>query len=118
MQAKVARGYVDSVRPFVAGRAAGRGGWAGLTAGEVTAFLTGQSRRLAPKTAQRLATALRSLLRFWHVEGLISGPLDRAVPKVANRRPGLPRPLEPAQVRAMLASCDRGTAAGAAIWRS
>src|SRR5260370_41482085 len=43
---------------------------------------------------------------------MISGPLDRAVPKVANRRPGLPRPLEPAQVQAMLASCDRGTAAG------
>jgi integrase/recombinase XerD len=31
---------------------------------------------------------------------------------VANRRPGLPRPLDPAQVRALLASCDRGTAGG------
>ena len=113
LREKVARGYVDSVRPFVAGYAAAGGAdlrW--LTAGDVTAFLTGQSRRLAPKTAQRLATALRSLLRFWHVEGLISGPLDRAVPKVANRRPGLPRPLDPAQVRALLASCDRGTAGG------
>jgi integrase len=74
--------------------------------------LTAESRRLVPKTAQRLASALRSLLRFWHLQGLTSGPLDRAVPKVANRRPGLPRPLEPAQVQAMLASCDRGTAAG------
>jgi integrase/recombinase XerD len=104
---------VDSVRPFVASWAAvGGADLRGLAAGDVTAFLTGQSRRLAPKTAQRLATALRSLLRFWHVEGLISGPLDRAVPKVANRRPGLPRPLDPAQVRALLASCDRGTASG------
>jgi integrase/recombinase XerD len=113
LREKVARGYVDSVRPFVAGCAAVGGAdlrW--LTAGDVTAFLTGQSRRLAPKTAQRLATALRSLLRFWRVEGLISGPLDRAVPKVANRRPGLPRPLDPAQVRALLASCDRGIAGG------
>jgi len=113
LREKVARGYVDSVRPFVAGCAAVGGAdlrW--LTAGDVTAFLTAQSRRLAPKTAQRLATALRSLLRFWHVEGLISGPLDRAVPKVANRRPGLPQPLDPAQVRALLASCDRGTAGG------
>ena len=112
LREKVARGYVDSVRPFVASCAAAGGAdlrW--LTAGDVTAFLTGQSRRLAPKTAQRLATALRSLLRFW-LEGLISGPLDRAVPKVANRRPGLPRPLDPAQVRALLASCDRGTAGG------
>ena len=104
---------MDSVRPFVAScAAAGGADLRRLTAGDVTAFLTGESRRLAPKTAQRLATALRSLLRFWHVEGLISGPLDRAVPKVANRRPGLPRPLEPAQVRALLASCDRGTAGG------
>jgi integrase/recombinase XerD len=113
LREKVARGYVDSVRPFVASCAAAGGvdlRW--LTAGDVTAFLTGESRRLAPKTAQRLATALRSLLRFWHVEGLISGPLDRAVPKVANRRPGLPRPLDPAQVQALLDSCDRGTAGG------
>jgi integrase/recombinase XerD len=70
LREKVVRGYVDSVRPFVVSHAAADGTnlrW--LTAGDVTAFLTGESRRLAPKTAQRLATALRSLLRFWHVEG-------------------------------------------------
>ncbi len=110
---KVARGYVDSVRPFVAVHAAGgEAGLRDLGAGDVTAFLTAGSRRLAPKTVQRLAAALRSLLRFWHLQGLISGPLDQAVPKVANRRPGLPRPLESRQVRALLASCDGGTAAG------
>ena len=109
----VARGYLDLVRPFAERRAAdGGAGLGALTAGDVTAFLTAQSRRLAPKTAQRLATALRSLLRFWHLQGLICGPLDRAVPKVANRRPGLPRPLEPGQVRAMLDACDRAAAAG------
>jgi site-specific recombinase XerD len=108
-----ARGYVASVRPFVT--AHGGGGEAGLRAlgaGDVTGFMVAESRRLAPKTVQRLATALRSLLRFWHLQGLTSGPLDRAVPRVANRRPGLPRPLEPAQVQAMLDSCDRATAAG------
>jgi integrase/recombinase XerD len=113
LREKVVRGYADSVWPFVASHVAvGGADLRRLTAGDVTAFLTGQSRRLAPKTAQRLATALRSLLRFWHLEGLISGPLDRAVPQVANRRPGLPRPLELAQVRALLASCDLGTAGG------
>lgn len=110
---KVARGYVDSVRPFVTVHAAGgEAGLRDLGAGEVTAFLTAGSRRLAPKTVQRLATALRSLLRFWHLQGLISGPLDQAVPRVANRRPGLPRPLEQGQVAALLASCDCGTAGG------
>jgi site-specific recombinase XerD len=109
----VARGYLDLVRLFAERHAAGgRADLCALTAGDVTAFLTARSRRLAPKTAQRLATALRSLLRFWHLQGLIGGPLDRAVPKVANRRPGLPRPLEPGQVQAMLGSCDRAAAAG------
>jgi integrase/recombinase XerD len=113
LQPRVACGYLDLVRPFVARWAgAGSADLGRLTAGDVTAFLVGESRRLAPKTGQRLATALRSLLRFWHVEGLTNGPLDRAVPKVANRRPALPRGLEPAQVQALLASCDRGTAAG------
>lgn len=110
---KVARGYVDSVRPFVAVHAArGEAGLRDLGTGDVTAFLTAGSRRLAPKTVQRLATALRSLLRFWHLHGLISGPLDQPVPKVADRRPGLPRPLESRQVQALLASCGCGTADG------
>jgi integrase/recombinase XerD len=109
----VARGYRDLVRPFAERHAAG--GLAGLnalTAGDVTAFLTAQARRLAPKTAQRAATALRSLLRFCHLRGLAPGHLGQAVPTVANRRPGLPRPLEPGQVRAMMDACDPATAAG------
>jgi integrase/recombinase XerD len=61
---KAACGYVDSVRPFVAAHAAGgEAGLQGLGAGDVMAFLTAESRRLAPKTVQRLATALRSLPR-------------------------------------------------------
>jgi integrase/recombinase XerD len=110
---KVACGYVDAVRPFVAAHAvSGDAGLRELGAGDVTGFMLAQSRRLAPKTVQRLASALRSLLRFWHVQGLVNGPLDQAVPKVANRRPGLPQPLQPGQLRALLSSCDRDTAAG------
>ena len=113
LRVKVARGYVDSVWPFVAVHASGgEAGLRELAAGDVTAFMTAESRRLAPKTVQRLATALRSLLRFWHLRGLISGPLHQAVPKAANRRPGLPRPLEAGQVTALLAACDRQDATG------
>ena len=109
----VARGYLNAVRPFVTAHATrGLSGLRELAAADVTAFLLAESRRLGPKTLQRVATALRSLLRFWHLQGLTGGPLDRAVPKTANRRPGLPRPLEPGQVTALLASCDRETAAG------
>src|SRR5438093_412496 len=87
-------------------------GDAGLGAGDVTAFMTAESRRLAPKTVQRLATALRSLLRFWHLQGLITAPLDQVVPRIANRRPGLPQPLEQGQVAELLASCDLQAATG------
>jgi integrase/recombinase XerD len=112
LRPKVVRGYVDSVAPFVTAHA---GGWVGLerlAAGDVIAFMTAQSRRLAPKTVQRTATALRSLLRYWHVQGLVSGPLDKAVPRTANRRPGLPQPLEAGQAAALLGSCDQRTPAG------
>ncbi|MEJ7744377.1 MAG: hypothetical protein WKF73_18655 [Nocardioidaceae bacterium] len=119
LQVKVARGYVDLVRPFIAARVRADGVELGaLTAGEVTAFLVAASRGLAPKRTQRLATALRSLLRFWHVEGLIAGPLAQSVPKVAHRRAGLVRALEPAQVAAMLSGCERDSSAGGGIWRS
>ena len=118
LREKVARGYVDLVRPFVLRCAAAGGADLGrLTAGDVTAFLTGQSRRLAPKTAQRLATALRSLLRFWHVQGLISGPLDRAVPKVANRRPGFRGRWSQARCGPCWPPVTAGPQPGAVIWR-
>ena len=113
VQAVVACGYADLVHPFVAHHAGSSIAGLGLVrAGDVTAFLTVQSRRLAPKTAQRLATALRSLLRFWHLQGLTGEDLSTAVPKIANRRAVLPRPLEPDQVQALLASCDRRSADG------
>jgi len=113
LQVNTAGGYLDLARPFVVRYAAtGSAELGRLSAGDVTAFLTAESRRLAPKTAGRLATALRSLLRFWYLEGLTSGRLDQAVPKVANRRAGLPQPLEPRQVDALLASCDGQTTAG------
>jgi integrase/recombinase XerD len=112
VQDKVAGGYVASVRPFVERVGADRLVLRRLSAGEVSAFLVGESRRLTPKSTQRTATALRSLLRLWYLEGVISSPLAEAVPKIANRRPGLPRALPPVQVAALLASCDLGTSAG------
>jgi site-specific recombinase XerD len=105
---KTARGYLDLVRPFVASCACGDGADVqNLTAGDVTSFLVSESHRLAPKTVQRLATALRSLLRFWHLDGVLEGSLVDVVPKVAYRSPGLPQALGPTGVAALLSSCDR-----------
>lgn len=109
------RGYVDSVRPLLAIRTDDGGGvdLAGMTGADVTAFVVGQCRRLAPKTAQRMTSALRSFLRFLTVEGLVDAALVVAVPSVANwKLAGLPQALDPIQVDALLASCDRDTVAG------
>lgn len=111
--APTVRGYVHLVRPFVLGRATAESvDVAGLSASDVVDFVLAVSGQRPPKTAQRTVSALRSLLRFCHVEGLLTVPLAGAVPSVANRRAGLPRFLEPAHAQALLGSCDRGTVAG------
>jgi len=105
-------GYVQQVAGFVE-RCVGDGGeMGGVTAGAVTAFMVAESRRLSPKTLQRVASAMRSLLRFWYVRGLITTSLVEAVPKVACRDPGPARGPAPDQVAAMLESCERGRPGG------
>jgi integrase len=79
----------------------------------VTVFLARECPSRSIPSAQQLVTGLRSLLRYLHVTGEIELPLRWAVPAVADRR-GLPLPrgLEPAAVRKLLASCDRRTLVG------
>jgi site-specific recombinase XerD len=83
-----------------------------VTSGEVAAFVVVQCRK-RPRSAQRIATALRSLLTFLYVEGVIAGPLATAVPSVAGwTLTGLPQALDADQVVALLASCDQQTRTG------
>jgi len=106
---------VRLARPFLQQRALDRDGHLDLgqlTAGEVRAFVLDQARK-QPRSAKRIVTALRSLLRFLHVDGILSAPLAGAVPSPAGHAlAGLPKALEPGQVEAMLASCDPATATG------
>jgi integrase/recombinase XerD len=108
------RRNVDLVRPFVAGLNTGAGvDLDQLGAGEVTAFVVTRCREASGGTAPRMVTALRSLLRFWYVEGFIDRPLADVVPSVATRKlAGIPKALHAEQVTAMLASCDQGTLVG------
>jgi integrase/recombinase XerD len=79
----------------------------GLTAGGVIEFVLSECQARRGEVACIVA-GLRSLLRFLHVRGLISAPLAEVVPRVAGwHLVGLPRPLEPAQVAALLAAPDR-----------
>jgi integrase/recombinase XerD len=84
-----------------------------LSASDVSSFMTKHCRILSVRGAERLATSLRSFLGFALLEGLISAPLEAAVPSTARwSGAGLPRGLAPKQVGALLASCDRRTAMG------
>lgn len=109
-----ARGYVDMVRPFVSCRAVhGQLDWAGLRPADVTTFVCSACRGRSAGSAQLLTTALRSLLTYLHIEGLICRPLDAAVPSVAGSKlAGLPRSLAADEVERLLGACDRRTRTG------
>ena len=85
LTAGTARGYLDLVRPFVASRVheGGELDLAGLTSGDVLGFVLADCQRRPRRSAKMLVTALRSLLVFLHVEGLIVRPLAPVVPSVA-----------------------------------
>jgi len=84
-----------------------------LVAADVSRFLARECPKRSMSGARDLVFALRPLLRYLHVAGLIEAPLVWAVPGVADVRDrSLPRGLEPRVVARMLASCDRRTLVG------
>jgi len=111
-----ARGYLDAVRPFVRRRITEDGlavEWASVSAADVTAFVVDHTPHQSRGTAKLTVTALRSFLTFLHIDGLLTQSLTAAVPSVAGwRLAGIPKALQPAQVHALLASCDRRTRTG------
>jgi site-specific recombinase XerD len=83
-----------------------------LSGAEINVFVLREARRRSYWSAATVVSALRALLRFLYVQGLIAEPLAAAVPSVARRREDLPRGLAPEQVRRLLDSCDRSTPVG------
>jgi len=115
LAAVTARNYADMVRPFLAARvdAVGELDLRSLAAGDMVAFVLAECPHRRPGSAKLLVTALRSLLGYLHVEGVIARSLAPAVPSVAGwRLANLPRGLGAEQVAALLASCDLQTAVG------
>ena len=105
---------VRLARPFLQQRALDRNGRLDLeqlTAAEVRAFVLDRARK-QPRSAKRIVIALRSLLRFLHVNGVIGVPLAAVPSPAGHALAGLPRAPEAGQVAAMLASCDPATATG------
>ena len=114
LTAGTVRGYVDCVRPFVVTRARGEVlDLAGVSAADVTGFVLATCPGRAVGSAKLIVCALRSLLHWLHLTGRLPVPLASAVPSVAGwRLSGLPKGLEPAQLRRLLAACDRRTPTG------
>ena len=107
--AATARGYIDAVRPFVTERVVvGEDDLSELTAGEVTAFVVSTCPGQTRGSARMMVTALRSLLGFLHVDGILDESLVAAVPSAASwRLSSLPKGLAPDEVARLLAVPDR-----------
>ena len=112
--AVTAHRYIDCLRPFLDRRmAAGDLDLGGLTPADVTSFVVACCPCLNSGVAKLTVTALRSFLGFLHLNGVTERSLVPAVPTVLRRRlAGLPKGLEPDQVRRLLAACDVGTVVG------
>jgi integrase/recombinase XerD len=106
--------YGPAARLFLAGREGPDGlGLERLCAADVSSFLARECPGRSVTGARDLACALRSLLRYLHLAGLIEAPLAWVVPSVADLRDRtLPRGLDTRAVNRLLASCDRRTLAG------
>lgn len=101
------RSLCNIARKFLAQRASAASVRA-LSAANVRDFFRKQSRGFSTGYAGSISSALRSLLRFLHVEGRIPAPLEGAVPSIAGwRLTSLPKSLTPSAVRRLLQSCDR-----------
>ena len=114
LMVRTARSYSDTVRPFVVDHEVdGAPELEGLSAAAVTEFVVEACAGQARSSAKRTVTALRSLLGFLHVEGVLGESLVAAVPSAASwRLAGLPRGLTSDEVQRLLAAPDRRTRTG------
>jgi site-specific recombinase XerD len=108
LTAGTTRGYTDFAAKFVAQQPVGaRLNWQQLRPADITRFVLSETHRWSIGQVKHEVTALRSLLRYLHAEGRISHDLAGCVPAVAGwRLTGLPKALEPHEVRRVLRCCQ------------
>jgi len=85
-----------------------------LSVGIINQFVLATCQRVKTTTAKLTVSTLRSLLRFFYLEGITPTALAPAVLAVAPwRQSSLPKALDAGVVTRLFKSCDRRTASGA-----
>jgi integrase/recombinase XerD len=79
----------------------------GLRPGDITAFAAKVCEGRGLSSCRQAVSALRSLLRFLALEGVVAVGLDDAVLAVAGWNPSLPRAISSTDLARLLCSCDR-----------
>jgi site-specific recombinase XerD len=106
--------YLTFAREFIVERLDGRTARVDrLQPGDVRDFLLVHVRRMAPKRAQLMGTALRSFLRYLFLRGELRSDLALAVPTVRQwRLSSVPRHISPREVERLIRACDLSSATG------
>lgn len=112
LAASTVSAYVRRAARFVDGYAVD-GAVGSLTPAEVTRAVLEECASRSVGAGQYFVAALRALLRFCHVEGLIGEDLSAAAMTVTGRRTSLlPQGNDAAEQAALMRSCDRRRAVG------
>lgn len=108
------RSYVDVGRLFLSQRPDPPGlELLDLSAAEITEFVVRECRHRSVGSIAYVVCGLRSLLRFFYVDGRTARDLAQAVPKAPGWRvTWLPRSVDADTVSKLLKSCDRRTRTG------
>jgi site-specific recombinase XerD len=112
LASSTALAYVKRARRFLSRRNP-EVNLAALTAADVSAAVLAEAGVGSVGSTQFFVVALRAFLRFCFIHGLVPTDLSAAaLTMTGRRRPGLPKRISRADAAALLASCDRRTAAG------
>lgn len=112
LQPITAAAHVARARRFLEGYCPPTG-VAALTGTGVTRSLLDEGAGRRPVSVKKFGNTLRALLRFCFLAGLIDRDLTGATLVTRSPQPSLlPVGVDPAEVQALLAVCDRGTALG------
>jgi integrase/recombinase XerD len=101
-------GYIRVAQDFLDDCSSTTGpGLEAVTAAAVVGFVTRSCSHLGLSATRGTISALRCLLRYLALEGLVASDVDSSILSVAGGGQPLPRGIGPGQVKKLLASCDR-----------